>query len=161
MRAPDRAAVARGTTGGTTDWDVLAAVALGGAVGAAARYGLGEAWPAEPPGFPWVTFTVNVSGCLLLGLVMVLAVEVWPSSRYVRPLLGIGLLGGYTTFSTYALESRDLIAAGHGDVAGLYLAGSVAAALLAVWAGVLLARLLMSAATRRRLRRVTDEEQQR
>lgn len=155
MRAPDRVTPAR-----TRDWDVLGAVAVGGAAGAAARYGIGEAWPGEPREFPWATFTVNVSGCLLLGLVMVLAVEVWPSSRYVRPLLGVGLLGGYTTFSTYALESRDLIAIGRGDVAGLYLAGGVAAALVAVWAGVLLARLLIGAATRRRLRRDTHEERQ-
>lgn len=157
MRAPDRVKPARRTR----DWDVLAAVALGGAAGAAARYGIGAAWPTEPRDFPWATFAVNVSGSLLLGLVMVLAVEVWPSSRYVRPLLGVGLLGGYTTFSTYALESRDLIAAGRGDVAGLYLAGSVAAALAAVWAGVLLARLLISAASRRRLHRVTNEERPR
>jgi len=156
VRAPDRVAPARRTR----DWDVLAAVALGGAAGAAARYGISAAWPAQPQEFPWATFTVNVSGCLLLGLVMVLAVEAWPSSRYVRPLLGVGLLGGYTTFSTYALESRDLIATGRGDVAGLYLAGSVGAALVAVWAGVLLARLLIGAASRRRPRRVTHEERQ-
>jgi len=156
VRAPDRVAPARRTR----DWDVLAAVALGGAAGAAARYGIGAAWPADPWQFPWATFAVNVSGCLLLGLLMVLAVDVWPSSRYVRPLLGVGVLGGYTTFSTYALESRDLIAHGRGDVAALYLAGSVAAALVAVWAGVLLARLLIGAATPRRPRRVTHEERQ-
>lgn len=157
MRSPDWVAPARSSR----DWDVLAAVALGGAAGAAARYGIGEAWPAQPREFPWATFAVNVSGCLLLGLLMVLAVEVWPSSRYVRPLLGIGLLGGYTTFSTYALESRDLLAAGRGDAAALYLAGSVAAALLAVWAGILLARLLIGAAARTPARRVTDEERPR
>ena len=116
-------------------WDVLAVVAVGGALGAAARHGAALAWPRTDLGFPGSTFVVNATGCLLLGLLMAFVVEVRPSSRYVRPLLGVGVLGGYTTFSTYALETRALFAAGAEQAALLYLGGSLVAGLAAVWLG--------------------------
>ena len=134
-------------------WDVLAVIGVGGAAGAAARYGVSQAWPHSAGGFPWATFTINVTGCLLLGLLMVFVVDVWPSSRYVRPLLGVGVLGGYTTFSTYALETRDLLVAGHQQVAAAYLVASLAGGLTAVWLGIVAARLLVRAATRQARRR--------
>lgn len=126
--------------------DVLAVIAAGGALGSLARWGLGEAWPHRPGRFAWATVAVNVSGCLLIGVLMVLVVEVWPPSRYVRPFLGVGVLGGYTTFSTYVLDARALLAAGRPLVAAGYLAGSPAAGLLAVTLAVGLTRAL----TRRR-----------
>jgi len=126
--------------------DVLAVVSAGGALGALARYGVGEALPTQPGRFPWATFAVNVSGCLLMGVLMVLVLEVWPPRGYVRPFVAIGVLGGYTTFSTYAMEARDLLDSAHYATAGSYVAGSVVATLAAVWLGAAGTRLL---ATRR------------
>lgn len=126
--------------------DILLVVGAGGALGAAARYGAGQLWPWRPGEFPWATFVVNVSGCFALGLLMVFLVEVWAGSRYLRPFLGVGLLGGYTTFSTLALETRDLLTSGHQQTAGLYLAGSLAAGLFGVWLGVLGGRLALAGA---------------
>jgi fluoride exporter len=121
---------------------VLPAVALGGALGAAARWGISEVVPAAG-GFPWPTLLANTSGALLLGVLLVLVVDVWETHHLVRPFLGIGLLGGYTTFSTYALETRDLLALGEYAVAATYLLGSVAAGLLAVWVGIAATRRLV------------------
>lgn len=119
---------------------VLAVVALGGGIGAVARYGLAELWPTQPGGFPWATFTTNVAGCLLIGVLMVLISEVWSAHRLARPFLGVGVLGGFTTFSTYAVETRDLLQPGTVALAFGYLAGTLLAALLAVIAGVGLTR---------------------
>jgi fluoride exporter len=84
---------------------------------------------------------VNVSGCLLIGLLMVSIVDVRRPHRLIRPFLGVGLLGGYTTFSTYAMETQRLIQAGDPHVAFAYFGGTVVGALVAVQVGVLLARL--------------------
>ncbi|ASW56873.1 CrcB family protein [Plantactinospora sp. KBS50] len=124
--------------GGAT---LLAAIAAGGVVGALARYGLSVAWPHRPGGFPWATFVTNVTGCLLIGVLMVLITEVWTAHRLVRPFLGVGVMGGYTTFSTYAVEIQQAVAAGHPRMALLYLAATVTAALAAVYAGTALTRL--------------------
>jgi fluoride exporter len=121
----------------------LCVVAVGGALGSAARWAITEAVPHSPWKIPWGTFVANVSGAFLLGALMVLVLERWPSSRYVRPFLGVGVLGGYTTFSTYVLETRDLLAGGHPEVALAYLFGSVVAGVVAVAAGVELARLVV------------------
>jgi CrcB protein len=72
---------------------------------------------------------------------MVLLLEVWPPRRYLRPFLGVGVLGGYTTFSTAMLEGRDLLAGGHAVTAAFYLAASLAVGLAAVALGIVLARL--------------------
>ena len=116
--------------------DVLGVIALGGAAGAALRHGVAELLPRDPEGFPTATFLVNVTGCLAIGLLMVAIAAWWPRSRYVRPLLGVGVLGGFTTFSTYALESRDLVAEGAAPTSVLYLAATLGAGLLAVVAGM-------------------------
>ena len=79
----------------------LAAIAVGGGIGSVARYLLSAAFPAGH-GFPWAIFAVNVSGCFFLGVLMVYLLEVWPPRRLLRPFLAVGLLGGYTTYSTYA-----------------------------------------------------------
>jgi fluoride exporter len=98
------------------------------------------------------SFVVNVSGCLLIGLLMVSIVQVRRPHRLVRPFLGVGLLGGYTTFSTYAVETQRLIQAGDPRMAFVYFGGTVVGALLAVQVGVLLARF-PGAFLRRRAKR--------
>lgn len=119
---------------------VLAVIALGGGIGALARYGLAEALPTQPRGFPWATFLTNAIGCFLIGVLMVLVTEVWSAHRLVRPFLGVGILGGFTTFSSYALEIRGLLQPGTVGLAFGYLAGTLICAMLAVIAGVWLTR---------------------
>ena len=92
--------------------DILLVVAAGGALGSLGRWGVGHLLPWTVDRFPWATFLENVSGAFALGILMVLLLDLWPPNRYARPFLGVGVLGGYTTFSTYALEIRDLLAAG-------------------------------------------------
>ncbi|MCX9193586.1 fluoride efflux transporter CrcB [Carbonactinospora thermoautotrophica] len=132
---------------------VLGVIAAGGVLGALARYGLAVALPHQPDAFPWATFLTNASGCLLLGALMVLLLDWWPPRPYVRPFLGVGVLGGYTTFSTYAAETRALVAAGAPATAAGYALGSLAAALVAVWAGMTLTRAAVSRLRRRGARR--------
>ena len=126
---------------------VLLAVAVGGALGAGARWGVSELVPAAG-GFPWPTLLVNVSGSLLLGVLMVLVVDVYETHHLVRPFLGVGVLGGFTTFSTYALETRDLLALGEYLLAAAYLVGSVVACLLAVGLALTATRRLLDVAAR-------------
>ncbi|MEU8125561.1 CrcB family protein [Spirillospora sp. NPDC049024] len=123
-------------------WAVLGAIAAGGALGALARYGLGSAFPHRVGEFPWAVFWVNVSGCLLIGVLMVLVTETWQAHRLVRPFLGVGVLGGFTTFSTYIVDVQEMVGRGAPLVGLAYLAGTLAAALAAVCAGVRVTRLL-------------------
>jgi fluoride exporter len=116
-------------------WPVLTAISAGGALGGLARYSIGAAFPL-PGAFPWSTFAVNVSGCLLIGALMVLITRRRPDAKLLRPFAGVGLLGGYTTFSTYVLDIRNTVTAGRPGVALLYLAGTLVAAVAAVWAGM-------------------------
>jgi fluoride exporter len=124
-------------------WRVLAVISAGGALGALARYGLGTAFQAPTGGFPWATFAVNVTGCLLIGVLMVLVTDVWTGRRHLRPFLGVGVLGGYTTFSTYIVDIQRLVAAGAAPTALAYLAGTLAAALAATWLAVTATRGLL------------------
>lgn len=126
-------------------WLVLGAVAAGGVVGALARFGLHEAFPSAAGQFPWATFAVNATGSLLIGVLMVLVTEVWTGRPLLRPFLGVGVLGGFTTFSTYALDIEQAVSAGAARTAVFYLGGTLVAAMLAVWAGA----GLTAAATRR------------
>jgi CrcB protein len=121
-------------------WPVLAVISAGGVVGALARYGLTEAFPHATQGFAWATFGINVSGCLLIGVLMVLVSEVWPTRRLLLPFLGTGVLGGYTTFSTYIVDIQQLLAVGAARTALAYLAATLFAALAAVYAGIILTR---------------------
>ncbi|NDU75316.1 fluoride efflux transporter CrcB [Actinomadura sp. DSM 109109] len=130
-------------------WQVLAAAAAGGALGALARHGLATAFPHRAGEFPWAVFWANASGCLLIGVLMVLITEVWSAHRLVRPFLGVGVLGGYTTFSTYVVDFQDMAAHGAPLTGAAYLAGTLAAALAAVYAGVRAARLLARPRRRR------------
>lgn len=124
-----------------TQAPVVAVVAVGGAIGASARYGLTLVWPTPEGGFPWATFLTNVVGCAVIGVFMVLVTDVWAAHRLVRPFVGTGVLGGFTTFSTYAVDIRRLVGAGRPGLGLAYLAATLVAALAAVW--------LASAAARR------------
>ena len=118
---------------------VLVAVSAGGAVGSLARHGVASAVPWEGGGFPWATFLVNVTGAMLLGALVVLTLEV-ARAQHLRPFLGVGVLGGYTTFSALALETRTLLADGAAALAVGYAAATVLLGALAVVAGMLAAR---------------------
>ncbi len=132
---------------------VLVAVALGGVLGGCARYGVDLLVPASTD-FPWATFVVNVAGAACLGLLLVLVLELWQPTRYVRPFLGVGLLGSMTTFSTWMVETDRLIATGAPLVATAYVLASVAAGLAATVLGMTTGRLVVrrGPATRRRAR---------
>lgn len=134
-------------------WDVLLVISAGGALGSLARWGVGELLPWSGDEFPWATFVENISGGLALGMLMVFLLDVWPPHRYLRPFLGVGLLGGYTTFSTYMLESRDLLVGDEATTAFLYLGGSLAAGLVTVWLGIISARAAVRLAQHRRRHR--------
>jgi len=134
---------------------VLAAISVGGAVGSLARYGLGVAFPPGRTGFPWATFGINAVGSLLIGILMVLVVEVWEAHPLIRPFLGVGILGGFTTFSTYVVDVQRLVNAGAAGTALAYLAGTLATALAAVYVGLAVTR---TAVGRRAARPVADRE---
>jgi fluoride exporter len=121
--------------------DVLAVIALGGMLGAAARFKIAEALPTEAGTFPWATFWTNLSGSFLLGLLLTLLLERFRPTRYLRPFLATGLLGAYTTMSTYAVETALLLKDGHPATAAIYAVGSIASGLILVYAGMLAARL--------------------
>lgn len=121
-------------------WSTLGAISAGGMLGALARYGLGTAFPHAPGEFPWTTFAINLAGCLLIGVLMVLITEGRPAHRLARPFLGVGVLGGFTTFSAYVVDVQQAVAAGAPRTALDYLAGTLVGALLAVQAGVALTR---------------------
>ncbi len=125
---------------GRAPWSVLGAISLGGATGALARYGIGYALPASPTGFPWATFGINVVGCLLIGILMVLIGGRWAGRPLLRPLLGVGVLGGFTTFSTYVVDIQRLTQGGAAGTALAYLVATVVAALAAVYLGTALGR---------------------
>jgi fluoride exporter len=118
-------------------------VAIGGAVGASTRYGLSLAMAARSETWPWATFTINVAGSLLIG-----ALGGWLAMRGDagepwRLLLGVGGLGGFTTFSAYSLETVRLIERGDYAGAAIYSAGSVIAGLVAVGVGLALAKRVL------------------
>jgi len=118
----------------------LAAVSVGGAVGALARYGLGLVFPHDVGTLPWATFAINVSGCLLIGALVVLVTRWRAAHPLARPLLGTGVLGGYTTFSTYSVDAHQMLAAGRIGAAAAYVTGTLVAAVAATWLGMGLAR---------------------
>ncbi|WP_019856188.1 fluoride efflux transporter FluC [Actinopolyspora mortivallis] len=124
-------------------WAALA-VALGGALGALARHGV-ALWSGEA-GFPWSTLLVNVVGCLLLGGLTVV-VETSSVHRLVRPFLGVGVLGGFTTFSAYLVDAGGLLVAQRPVGALVYLLATVVLALAAVVCGAGLARRFVRRAT--------------
>ncbi len=116
-----------------------AAVMVGGAVGALARWRIGLAFAGDPAAFPWATFFVNVTGAFGLGVVAVLLSERLRPTRFMRPLVAIGFFGAYTTFSTMAVEGVKLIDTGHVRTAFVYwlatLVAGQAAGVYGIWTG--------------------------
>ncbi|MEW1692799.1 fluoride efflux transporter FluC [Streptomyces sp. NPDC091265] len=123
---------------------VVAVVALGGAAGASARYGASLLWPTSTFGFPWTTLVVNVIGCAAIGVFLVVISEAWTAHRLVRPFFGTGVLGGFTTFSTYAADFERLVGGGRARSGLAYLGLTVLAALAAVWSAVWLTRRVLA-----------------
>jgi CrcB protein len=118
----------------------LAAIFAGGAVGALARAGLVQWVPPHPGRWPWATFLVNVAGAFLLGYFATRLQERLPLSAYKRPLLGTGLCGALTTFSTVQLELVRMLDRGSLGLALGYAAASVVAGFAAVWIATAMVR---------------------
>jgi CrcB protein len=118
----------------------VGAIAVGGALGTLGRYGAEHAWPPRPDGFPWTTLGINFAGSFALALLLTLLVERWPGATLVRPFAAIGLCGGFTTFSTVAVEVVQRGRHGHAGVAAVYLAATLLAGVAATVAGIALAR---------------------
>ena len=114
--------------------------ALGGALGALARWGIAELLPSSPAGWPWATLLVNLTGCLLLGALFAVLVARAPEARWPRPFLAVGVLGGFTTYSAFAVEVVRLTEAGAVVTAGAYVLVSVVGGVVAVAAGTLAAQ---------------------
>jgi fluoride exporter len=129
--------------------DVLAVIALGGMLGAAARFKLAEVLPTKAGHFPWATFWTNLSGSFLLGFLLIVLLERFPPTRYVRPFLATGILGAYTTMSTFTVETALLLKDGHTTTALLYGLGSLAAGVSLAYAGIVSARLTVAGASPR------------
>ena len=122
---------------------VLLAVALGGALGSSARYGVDRLIERRSFSiFPWSTFTINATGCLLIGVVVAALVDRHHTPAWVRAGLVMGVLGGYTTFSTFAQEGLGLFEDGRTPVALAYTLGSLVIGLLAVYAGTRIGRMI-------------------
>jgi CrcB protein len=102
------------------------AVAAGGAIGALMRMALDEALPVQAGRWPWATFIANAAGCAMLGYLATRLLERLPPSTYRRPLLGTGVCGALTTFSTLQVEAIRLERGGHAALATGYVAASIA-----------------------------------
>ena len=122
---------------------LVIAVALGGAAGALARYGLDRLIEHHVVTvFPWSTFTINVTGCFVAGLAVAVLVDRHDLPAWVRTGVVVGFLGAYTTFSTFAQESRDLFVGGHVSLAAVNATASVVVGVLAVAAGTGVGRMV-------------------
>jgi len=119
--------------------DRLAVIFLGGCVGGYARYAVTEAWSTPRNAFPWSTFTVNVVGAFVLGIVVVLATDP-RRSRHLRPLVGTGFCGALTTFSSVVVAADQLLAHDHAATATAYVALTAVAGLMTAAAGMTAAR---------------------
>jgi len=118
-------------------------VGVGGFLGASARYLLGGAiYRWLPATFPWATFVINVTGCFGIGFIVALAEERMLLGPTTRLFLTVGVLGGYTTFSTFGYETIALLRESSFGSAAVNVLGQVVLGLLAVWAGAAAARIL-------------------
>jgi CrcB protein len=120
---------------------LLLLASAGGAIGAGARY-LVHVGIARLVGtsFPWATLTINVLGCLLMGVVVEVVVLRLNGSPELRTFLAAGILGGFTTFSAFALDVEALISTHEPGAAAIYVAASVVLSILALYLGLFLAR---------------------
>ena len=114
---------------------ILGLVALGGVLGAVARALIEAAWPHAPDTIGWATLVINVSGCFLIGLLLGAIGRYRPEQEMIRPFLGVGVLGGYTTFSTHIVEVLQLIEHGRPELGLAYLALQLVTGVIAVAIG--------------------------
>lgn len=120
--------------------------AVGGALGALARWAVASALPDSPTGWPWATLLVNVTGCLLLGVLLAALAARSPDATWPRPLLAVGVLGGYTTYSAFAVEVVRLVESGAALTAAAYVVVSVVGGVAAVAGGTLAATAVLGRA---------------
>jgi len=130
----------------------LLVVAAGGLVGSLARAGMAELLPPSAGALPWGTLAANLTGSFALALALVLMLERGRPRPYARLFLGVGVLGGYTTFSTLTVETDLLVRDGHAGIAAAYLAATVVLGLAAAWAGLAVGRALPTSASHRQER---------
>ena len=119
--------------------------AIGGALGALARWAVSDVLPPSSGGWPVATLLVNLTGCLLIGVLLAVVLDRYPDSPWIRPFLATGVLGGYTTYSTFAVDIVRLVDDGAVVIAAGYLAASVLGGVLAVAAGLALGRAAVHA----------------
>ena len=119
------------------------AVALGGSLGALSRYGV-DTWIEQRSEslFPWATFVINMTGCFAVGILIAAIVDRHNAPQWLRTGLVVGFCGGYTTFSTFAQESLDLIEARDVVIAATYVVASVGIGIVAVLVGNRVGRLV-------------------
>jgi CrcB protein len=117
--------------------------ALGGALGALARWGIATALPPSSGGWPWATLLVNLSGCLLIGVLLAVVLARFSAHPWIRPFLAVGLLGGYTTYSAFAVEVVRMAEAGSWSTAAGYVLASVLGGTGCVLLGLLAARAVL------------------
>jgi len=110
--------------------------AAGGGLGALARWAVAVALPRSSGHWPWATLAVNLAGCLLMGVLLAVLAARRPDDERLRTFLGAGVLGGFTTFSAFAVEVADLLRAGAPVIAAGYVGVSVLGGLLAVAVGL-------------------------
>lgn len=122
------------------DYRELAAIFAGGALGSLARAALATLAVPDPARWPWPTFVVNIVGAFLVGYFTTRLLERLPLSSYRRPLLGTGLCGGLTTFSTMQVETVKMIEHGHYALAAAYTVVSITLGLLAAYLATALVR---------------------
>jgi fluoride exporter len=139
-------------------WLTLGVIAVGGVLGALARQGLWTAF-RHGSGFDWTTLCINVAGCGLIGVLMTVLTEVRHAHRLAGPFFGVGVLGGFTTFSTYMVTIQRSITSGAPQVGLAYLAATLAGALLATMGGIAFGRLFARPHRRKRGRYSSHEDQ--
>jgi len=114
----------------------LVLVSTGGGLGALARWGWSVAWPHDSGGFPWATLATNLVGCAAIGVLLAVVEARKPGWEAARLFVGVGVLGGFTTFSTYVVDLGQLASAGEPWLALGYGAGTLIGAVVATWVAV-------------------------
>jgi CrcB protein len=124
--------------------DLIAVIAVGGALGSPARYGISRLIHVAPDSFPWATFVTNLTGAFVLGVFLTLVFERGAFSRtpHLRLFFAVGFLGAFTTFSTMAVETVLLVKDGFPALGIGYLLLSIACGLAVVYLGIVIARAL-------------------
>lgn len=147
------------------DLDLFIAVASGGVIGALARHWVDLIFPTSSEAWPLATFIINLTGAFILGLVIEAATAFAPNpgasdvARRLRPFLVTGVLGGYTTFSTYMVDAHGLAVAGRGALAGLYIFGSMAGGVVLVILGMVIGKAIFAGARGAAGETEADEEE--